>query len=206
MSSSPDSVLVQLLAELLGQLKKRQDAGDLVDAYGRGELSTSEIVQKLAAQYQSGIGGAVRGLAELNKDAALQLGELLRNRLEVCLAELETSPGRAAKPAQRKREPQSFKDRDDGVLLREFALVSTLTKSDEEVRSAQLFEIAGAVAATANDKITNEAVTAHLGRLVDQELIGKARKGRYHGTARSKVHLASLRAEIEARGIALRGF
>lgn len=203
MSTSPDTVLIQLIAELLGQLKKRQDAGELVDAYGRGELTTTEIVQKLAAQYQSGIGGAVRGLAELNKDAAVQLGELLRNRLDVCLAELETGPGRAGKPAPRKREAVSFKDRDDAVLLREFALVAALTRSDEEVRSAQLFEIAAAVAAAANDKITNEAVTAQLGRLVDQDVVGKVRKGRYHGTAQSKAHLASLKAEIEARGLAL---
>lgn len=200
MATPTDTDATAALTELVRQLlQEKDDARKLLAAFGRGEISTDQIVAQLAAQYQTGIGGAVRALAEHDKAAAKQLGERLRDRLDNFLREIggsETPP--SAKPAREPR-PDGFKDRDDDVLLREYVMLKTLTRSDEPVRSAIIFAAVKDLLGKAGD----EAITAHLVRLQKAEIVGKERKGRYHGIARSQTHLAALEAEIEARGLKL---
>jgi hypothetical protein len=200
MTNPPDNDATAALAELVKQLlQEKHDARQMLAAFGRGEISSDQIVAQLAAQYQTGIGGAVRALAEHDKAAAKQLGERLRDRLDSFLSELGAGePPPQPRPARTVRT-DGFKDRDDDVLLREYVMLKTLTRSDEPVRSAAIFTAVKALLGGVGD----EAITAHLVRLQKADIIGKERKGRYHGIARSQTHLAALEAEIEARGLRL---
>ncbi len=200
MSTPTENDATIALVEMVKQLlQEKEDSRKLLAAFGRGEISSEQIVAQLASQYQTGIGGAVRALAEHDRGAAKQLGERLRDRLDSFLVELGANvPLPAAKPARDART-DGFKDRDDDVLMREYVMLKALTKSDEPIRSASIF---GAVKALF-DGVSDETITAHLVRLHKAEIVGKERKGRYHGIARSQAHLAGLKAEIEARGLKL---
>ena len=188
--------LVKLVAQLV---EERGDTRRLLAAFARGELTNEQVVNELAAQYQTGIGGAVRALAEHDKEAAQQLGARIRSRLDSFMSELAAADGPAARAAHRPANADGFKDRDDAVLLREYVILSALVQSNDSVRSASIFEAVKAV----DEEINDETITAHLARLLKAQIIGRQRKGRYHGIAQSQTHLAALMREIEARGLAL---
>lgn len=199
MSESPElETLGSLVAIVTQLLKEKTEAADLVEAFRRGEISREEVVSRLASHYQKGLGATVRELAEHNKEAAQQIGQRLRTRLDSFLAELADSNA-ALQPGapDRQRSEIAFRDRDDAVLLREYVIIRSLIQSDESMRSASIFEAVRAEGIDAKD----QAITAHLARLLDAHIVGKERKGRYHGIAESRTHLAALRAEIEARGL-----
>jgi DNA-binding transcriptional ArsR family regulator len=188
------SRLLELVTQLL---REKEDSKDLLSAFSRGDLSSEQIVNALAARYQTGIGGAVRALAEHNKDAAQQLGERLRNRLDGFLAELAAGENAPATKPLRASVYDGFKDRDDSVLRREYVMMKLLASSNDAMRSASIFETVKAVDVDVQD----EAITAHLSRLVKAGLIGRERKGRYHGLPHGISHVAALVSEIEARGL-----
>lgn len=202
--SSPDSVtaLVELVSELV---REKDETRRLLGAFSKGEYSPEQIVNELAARYQMGIGGAVQALAEYDKDAARQLGERLKLRLDSALADIASRPS----PSQTRRtgseqQPSAIgiaalKERDDAVLRREYVLLSALSGRNTAVRSGDLIKAAQAL----EPELSDEAVTAHLIRLHNAEIIGKERKGRYSATPESNRHLAHVANEIEARGMKL---
>jgi DNA-binding transcriptional ArsR family regulator len=208
MPSNDTSASIAALAELVAELVREKDETKrLLAALSRGEIKTEQVVSELAMRYHTGVGGAVQALAEVDKAAAQQLGERLRSRLDSALAEIA---GRdrvwAAKaiddaPAQQSIRMAVLKDREDEVLLREHAIISRLCASNDAERSADLIVAAKGI----DPGLSNEAVTAHLLRLFNAGLIGKERKGRYHGVAQTRSHLADLKREIEARGLRLPG-
>ena len=200
-SSDSIAALVGLLA---GLVREKDETQRLLTAFSKGEIGSEQIVNELAARYQLGIGGAVQALAEHDKAAAQQLGERLRLRLDSALAEIAGRGGPPrAKPTESIPAPVAgvtiLRDRDDSVLRREHVLISALSGRNDAVRSADLIKAAKAF----EQGLTDEAVTAHLIRLLNAGIIGKERKGRYHGTAESRSHLADLAREIEARGLEL---
>lgn len=202
-ASSSDSLtsLVELVAELV---REKDETRRLLAAFSRGEISSEQIVDDLAAHYQLGVASTVQALAEYDAGAAQQLGERLRGRLDSALAELASRDRpRPTRPAPDETGPATsiaaFRDRDDTVLLREYVLVSALVGRNDAVRSADLIRIAK----RREERLSDEAVTAHLIRLHNAGIIGKERKGRYNGTLESRSHLEALTREIEARGLRL---
>ncbi len=200
-SSDSISALVELVAELV---REKDETRRLLAEFAKGGISSEQIVNELAARYQSGVGGAVQALAEHDKDAALQLAERLRTRLDSALAEIASRgrPQRASSADNATGQSVGIavlKDRDDVVLCREYVLVSAVSAGNVAARSADLIRAAKAI----EQGLSDEAVTAHLIRLVNAGIIAKERKGRYHGTALSRRHIADLTSEIEARGLRL---
>lgn len=195
------SALVELVA---GLVREKDETKHLLAAFSKGEISSEQIVNELASRYQMGIGSAVQALAELDGAAAQQLGERLRTRLDSALAEI-ASRGHSRKSSSQEgtAAPASgiamLKERDDAVLRREYVLLSALGSRNEAVKSGDLIKAAQQHEAGLSD----EAVTAHMIRLLNAGLIGKERKGRYHGTPACRSHLEDLAREIEARGLAL---
>lgn len=200
MASNPDNDSVARLVEQVAQLvRDKEDSKDLLAAFGRGEISSEQIVNRLAAQYQTGIGGAVRALAEHNKDAAQRLGERLRSRLDAFLAELGDGDGASANKPVKAAAADGLKERDDDVLRREYVMMSLLANSNEAVKSANIFK----AVKTLGKDVADMATTTHLSRLLKAGYIGKERKGRYHALAQGATHLTALACEIEARGLTL---
>ena len=188
-----------LAIELLTRKLSDSDIDMLLAAYAKGEITEDRIVGELAVRYQRGIGSAVQALAEHNKGAAQQLGERLRNRINEFLSNLsdrDTAPVESG-PAQPASE--NFKDRDDSVLLREYVILKSLSKRNEPLKSATIFEIVRMFISGDQD----QAITAHLARMVKAGIIGKERKGRYNAVQQGPAHVARLASEIEARGISL---
>ncbi len=201
-STDSVSALVELVSELV---REKDETRRLLSAFSKGEYSPDQIVNELASRYQMGIGGAVQALAEYDRDAAQQLGERLKSRLDSALADIasRTPSVRAGKtdgeqPAQAVGIA-SFKEREDPVLRREYVLLSALSGRNTAVRSGDLIKAAQAI----EPDLSDEAVTAHLIRLHNASIIGKERKGRYSATPESNKHLGLLVREIEARGINL---
>ncbi|MEQ1715983.1 MAG: hypothetical protein ABL907_08370 [Hyphomicrobium sp.] len=217
-TSASIAALVALVGELVrdkGQALRQQAAPNddstdethrLLTAFSNGEISSEQIVNELSARYQTGVGAVVQALAEFDKNAAQQLGERLRLRLDSALAEIASRgsgpkqvPGKLAEAPTQQSGMPTFKDRSDVVLLREYALVSALSSSDQDAKAADLIRAAKAF----EPEVTAEAVTAHLLRLVNAGVLGRERKGRYHGTADSRRHFQDLTNEIEARRLRL---
>lgn len=197
MAHTDDAETVGRLAELVAKLvHEQEEARRLIAAFGRGEISSDQIINALSAQYQLGIGGAVRALAEHDKDTAQQLGERLRSRLDGVLAELAARDAAAAVKARpRSALTDTFKDRDDDVLRREYVILKVLANRNTDVRSASIFDAVRLLDATLPD----ESITAHLGRLLKAGIIGRERKGRYRGLPQGRAYIAALEAEIEGR-------
>lgn len=195
------SALVELVAELV---REKEETKRLLASFAKGEIDREQIVDELASRYQMGIGSAVQALAEHDGAAARQLGERLRSRLDSALAEIASRGSPSKSRSQDNAPPPTgsialLKDRDDAVLKREYVLLSAMSGRNEAVKSADLIKAAQKQEAGLSD----EAVTAHLIRLLNAGIIGKERKGRYHGTPLSRGHLDDLAREIEVRGLTL---
>lgn len=200
MASPPDAESLTRLVELVaGLVREKEETRELIARFGRGEITSEQIVSELSAQYQLGIGGAVRALAEHDPETAKLLGERLRLRLDGVLADLSqlASAPRATQPAA--TAPSQFKDRDDDVLKREYVILKLLANRNEEVRTGSILEATHAYDAT----VTEVALTAHLGRLVKAGVIARERKGRYRGSPAIGAQLAALANEIESRQLTL---
>ncbi len=182
------------LVELLSQLLAADDTDALLASFARHEIDKDRIVAEFAARYQRGIGSAVRELAEHDAAAAELVGRRIRDRLDAFLDEL----GRRDGADERRQPPQQdnlkARDRDD-VLLREYVILSAVKRTNEALRSAQLSALVSQVCGETSDSI----ITAHLQRLLGAGLIGRERKGKYHGVTAGAQHLAALVAEMGAR-------
>lgn len=199
-ASDADSLtrLVELVAGLVREKGEKDDAHDLIARFGRGEISSEQIIKELSAQYQLGIGGAVRALAEHDQETAKLLGERLRSRLDGVLADLgQGAP--AAGLANPPKAASQFKDRDDDVLRREYVILKLLANRNAEVRTAAILAAIQAYDAT----VTEVALTAHLARLVKAGTIARERKGRYRGSPSIGPQLTALANEIESRQLKL---
>lgn len=199
-ASDADSLtrLVELVAGLVREKGEKDETHDLIARFGRGEISSEQIIKELSAQYQLGIGGAVRALAEHDQETAKLLGERLRSRLDGVLADLGQSapaPGLASPP----KAASQFKDRDDDVLRREYVILKLLANRNAEVRTAAILAAIQAYDAT----VTEVALTAHLARLVKTGTIARERKGRYRGSPLIGPQLTALANEIESRQLKL---
>lgn len=184
--------------DLFAQWLRFNDLDALLAAYARGEITDDHIVNEIAVRYQRGIGSAVQALAELNKAAAQQTGERLKQRLDEMLdglARRSNAPLAARKPTT----PETFNDREDNVLLREYVILTALAKSDAELRSAEIFALLRKFDAALDDA----TVTSHLVRLHKAGIIGKLGKGRYHSSPKGASHLKALLLEVETRGLKL---
>jgi DNA-binding transcriptional ArsR family regulator len=200
MAQTDDPEAVSRLVELVAQLvREKEETKRLIAAFGKGEISSDRIIAELSAQYQLGIGGAVRALAEHDKFAAQQLGERLRSRLDGMLAELTARDATAAKLRPRTSASDTFKDRDDDVLRREFVILKALANRNSDLKSSSIFDAVRAF----DPKVPDESITAHLGRLLKAGLIARERKGRYRGLPHGNDYLAALEAEIESRRLPL---
>ena len=201
MSSDQDNEVNARTLELLTRLLGENDLDALLNTYAKGDLTEDQIVTELAVRYQRGIGSAVRALAEHNQSAAKQLGERLRNRIEEFLSSLPDrgTPKPDDRPRQVVASMETFKDRDDAVLQREYVILKALAGRNGSLRSATIFDVVRSVV----DGVQDEAITAHLGRMVKAGVIGRARKGRYNAVAQGDTHLQGLTSEIEARGLPL---
>lgn len=196
MSSNADRDLSKLVALVAEMVREKEETRRLLNELGRGSVTADALVKHIASEYQTEIGGAVRGLAAHDKAAAQRLGEQLRDHIDVFLAELGSGPRPSAKPAVRKKADR-FKDKTDAVLIREYVLVKALTVSDQPLQSGEIYDLVRA----ADGGLKYDAMTANLARLANAEVIGKERKGRFHGVAQSHAYLKDLKAEIEARGL-----
>ncbi|MFM9939694.1 MAG: hypothetical protein ACKVP7_09380 [Hyphomicrobiaceae bacterium] len=183
--------------ELLTQLLSHDDLDALLASFTRGEIEKDRIVNELAARYQRGIGSAVQALAEHDKEAAQQLGLRLRDRLNEFLAGLGQRDTPSSQKTAKLNRSESFKDRDDAVLLREFVILKALAKTDAAFKSAEIY----ALVRQYNPNVQDDAITAHLGRMLKLGVIGKERKGRYSAVPGGAEHLAALSDEIEVRGL-----
>lgn len=209
-NSSDGEALTQLMELMLQLVRERDEAKRIVSAFGRKELAAEEVVKALSSLNEFGFGATVRALAEFDKDVAQRLAERARGGINAFLAELDsgrhTPEQSAGAPFEQKRQAatrieqagamsHAFKDRDDGVLVREYVIFRMIATSNAEVRSPEIFNEIKKL----NAETTEEAITAHLVRLQKSGLIGRARKGRYHAVPASRRHLAALSSEIEAR-------
>lgn len=197
MSEETDLDTLRAQLDLVLQLlREKDDLRLLLDQFARGKVDRDRVINELATRYQLGIGSALRALSEHDVDAAKRAGERLRLRIDNFLGEITGQPAQQHS-AQSVRA--SFKDRDDTVLLREYVMVRELNRSDTWVK---LVDLIGSVRAGTPDA-TDEVVTAHLGRLLKANLIGRERKGKYHGTTATREHMSALADEIEARRLHL---
>lgn len=195
------------LAQLLTQLIKEKDGTrDLISAFGRGEITSDYVVKELVSRYQREVLGAMHGLAVFDEAAAKRLGDSLRQGIEGVVAQIggttgnPNSSGGPSDSFPRVQGVGPVADRDDPVLRREYALVLRLNdRPNEIVRTSELIAIARSI----EPSITDEAVTAQLGRLATSQIIERAKKGYYKSTPKSAPHLNDLKNEIEARGLAL---
>lgn len=187
--------------EELAKLLKSNDFDQLRTAFVEGKVTADELINEIAARYQRSIGSAVQAIAEHDKIVARRVGERLRDRLDELL---RTLASRDAVTQQRKKAPKTsgvddLKDRAGEILQREYLILAAISKSDLEVRAADLL----ALVQKFDGSLSDNVVTAHLSRMYDMGVIGKAGKGRYHKVAAGATHLAYLVDAIEARGLAL---
>lgn len=186
--SDPISVLATLVAELS---REKDEPHRLLAAFGRGELTSNQIIDELTARFQLGIGASMQALAEYDKDAAQQLGTRLKGRLDTALAEIGKRSGAKNSASQATK----FSDKDDDVLRREYAIAVKLLTHNGAVKTADLI----AVSRTLEPDISDEAVTAHLNRIVLAGAIVKGGKGRYLSGPETKTHRDNIKEEIEMR-------
>jgi hypothetical protein len=163
----------------------------LLSALNRGEATREQVINELAAWFQLSAGAAVQALAEIDKAAAQQLGTRLKGRLDAAMAEIGRRSGGDRAPAQ----PSRFADRDDDVLRREYAIATRLLITNGSVKTADLI----ALSRRLQPEITDEAVTAHLKRIVEAGHIAKTAKGRYERNDETQAHRDGLAVEFEAR-------
>lgn len=185
--------------ELLAKMLSTKDLDQLVAAYSSGAISSDRVVNELAARYQMSIGSAAQALAEHDAQAAELLGQRLRARVDEFLAGLA---GRTGKPDVKVAAPSAtdgLKDRDDAVLLREYVILKTLARTNGALRSSEIFATVNKFGGESHD----EAITAHLARMLKQGVIGRERKGRYNAVPAGSSHLRALATEIEARELRL---
>ena len=176
---------------------EQSEINELLKAFDKGELNPDQVVSKLMVLYQTGVGGAARALAELDKAAAQKLGERLRQRIESLLSELH-SVGSAPKASSRKAPAiERLKSKGSAILQRDRVLFAALARTDQDIPSPKLV----ALVRSLEPDIAEPTVTAHLDRLTKEGLIARERKGHYRRTPRSKEYLAAVEAEIEARGV-----
>ncbi len=205
MSSAPDDDSAGAARERQGQLElaldatrsERHDLDRLLKTFEDGKLDRNQIVSKLMVLYQTGIGGAARGLAELDKEAAQELAKRLRQRIESFLSELDEQSRSPTVTANKTPASDRLKSKSSPVLQREYVLFQALTATDQEIPSSTLMGKVRSV----DSEIADATVTAHLDRLMKDGLIVRERKGLYRGTPRSKAYFTSLKAEIEVRGL-----
>ena len=188
--SDPIIVLAGLVAELS---REKEEPRRLLAAFGRGEITRAEVIDDLAARFQLGIGATVQALAEYDKDAAQQLGTRLKGRLDAVLTDIGKR-GAVKKPAA---QATKFGDRDDDVLRREYAIVAKVLALNAPVKTADLI----ALSRVFEPEISDEAVTAHLNRIVLAGVITKGGKGRYLRGPETKAHRDDLAEEIQLRGL-----
>jgi DNA-binding transcriptional ArsR family regulator len=190
--------LVALVTKLLGE---KEETRRLVAEFAKGGVSAERVVNEIAARFQLDFGGTVRAVAELDREAAQQLGARMRNRLDSMLAELG-EPEAVLRQSKPQRKPTNdFSGRDDDVLRREYVVVKLLLETDNatELKAAALL---GAIRVF-DRSIDDATLTAHLDRLVKMGVIARERKGRYQSSPASSGHLAALTKELEARGLAV---
>lgn len=199
MASPRDDDASARAIELLAKMLSAKDLDALVAAFSGGEINSDRVVNELAARYQLGIGSAAQALAEHDAKAAQQLGERLRQRVDEFLAGLAARNAPLPEKGPPSPGAESFKDRDDAVLLREFVILRALSRTDAALRSSEIFTLVRKFSGNAHD----EAITAHLARMLKQGVIGRERKGRYNSVPAGAEQLNSLTAEIEARGLRL---
>lgn len=201
---APDSI-ASLLSRLI---REKDETRHLIAAFGRGEISSEYVVKELVSRYQREVLGAMHGLAAFDEDAAKRLGDSLKQGIEGVVAQIETAPAGEKTPTRsapvetpsRQQGVGSLADRDDPVLCREYVLVSLLNRRPNEIfKTGDLIAAARALGAPLSD----EAVTAQLGRLATSKIVERARKGFYRSTPLSLPHLRALANEIETRGLAV---
>lgn len=202
---APDSI-ASILSRLI---REKDETRHLIAAFGRGEISSEYVVKELVSRYQREVLGAMHGLAAFDEDAAKRLGDSLKQGIEGVVAQIGTTGGggkdqpklaASEAPPPRQQGVGTLADRDNPVLCREYALVWLLnTRPNQIVKTGELI----AAARKLERHITDEAVTAQLGRLATSQIIERARKGYYRSTPQSLPHLQALASEIEARGLAL---
>jgi hypothetical protein len=186
----------------LDRLVELLDSELLVASFVRGDLTREQLINALAARYQASVGTAVNTLAEHDKELAQQVGIRLRRRVNELLETLErrdTEPDSLARPREKPAKADMLKDRDDAVLLREYAILKALSKTNEAFKSSELFKLVRTLFAG----VLDDAITAHLVRMAKAGVIGKERKGRYNSVPAGAEHMQALAQEIEARGLKL---
>ncbi len=186
--SDPISVLATLVAELS---REKEEPRRLLAAFGRGELTSAQVIDELTARFQLGIGASMQALAEYDNDAAQQLATRLKGRLDTALAEI----GKRSAAKNSAVQATKFGDRDDDVLRREYAIVAKLLAYNGPVKTADLITLSRAL----EPDISDEAVTAHLNRIVLAGAIVKGGKGRYLSGQETKAHRDGIKEEIEVR-------
>ncbi len=196
MSASQDDDASGRNVDLLARLLRLHDLDMLLDAFSQGQIDRTQLTKESASNFQRNIGSFIRALAEHDPGAAQDVGQVLRDRIDEFLGGLERRTGAiAVSPAR----SEGFKDRDDSVLLREFVVLTALTRTNDAIRSAEIFKLIRLFDA----KVQDQAITAHLARMLKAGLAEKLRKGRYSAVPASADHLGALTREIEARGLAL---
>ena len=196
MSASQDDDASGRNVDLLARLLRLHDLDMLLDAFSQGQINRDRLTKESASNFQRNLGSFIRALAEHDPGAAHEVGQLLRDRIDEFLSGLDRRPGSTTAGPMRS---EGFKDRDDGVLLREFVILTALTRTNDAIRSAQIFGLVRQF----DGKVQDQAITAHLARMLKAGVADKARKGRYNAVAASVPHLGALTREIEARGLPL---
>ena len=200
---TPDSI-ASLLSRLI---REKDETRHLIAAFGRGEITREYVVKELVSRYQREVLGAMHGLAAFDEEAAKRLGDTLKQGIEGVVAQIggSTDSSRTSgKPSEampaRQQGVGALTDRDNPVLCREYIIVSLLT-----ARPNEIFKTGELIAAVRKlePHLTDEAVTAQLGRLATSQIIERARKGYDKATRLSPGHLKALESEIETRGISL---
>jgi hypothetical protein len=200
MTLNRDDDLTPRAYEVLAKILQNNELDELRLAFLRGEISAERLINEITARYQRGIGSAVQALAEHDKDLAQQVGERIRSRLDEQLQSLAARDARVSK----KKEPKSpssegLKDRTDDVLQREYLILNAVAGSDIPVKAADIFKLVRAF----DPGLSDNVITAHLARMHEMGVIGKAGKGKYHKVAPGAAHSLALADAIEARGLPL---
>lgn len=200
MANNRDDDLSPRAYEMLAKILQNNELDELRLAYLSGEITAERLINEITSRYQRGIGSAVQALAEHDKVLAQQVGERIRSRLD---EQLQSLAARDARPAK-KKEPKSpgtegLKDRTDDVLQREYVILNAVASSDIPVKAADIFKLVRGF----DPGLSDNVITAHMARMHEMGVIGKAGKGKYHKVAAGAAHSLSLADAIEARGLAL---
>lgn len=177
------------------RLDERSQLFELLKAVEAGHASPDRVKRRLLMLYHWDIGSVMKMLAEIDKSAAREVAEGLRRSIDGLLGELDPPPAARKKEGPTVGDLLANKSR-KSILLREYDILRLLGKSNLERQARELLELVR----KREPNLKAEALTAHLDRMLADDIIARPHKGLYRAGPLGEAYLEALEQLMERLG------